>query len=108
VELSAECILFALLLCAAVWVLGFLGQHFFNLRNDDARRELGFVHGVSVTTIQYPLEFAARRLAPSGAFHAAALKREFMLWLLRPSQPPFLTQPARWFKSVPRNKNSFL
>ena len=62
--LCTESILFALIIGSSVWLLTLLGRRLIHLRDYSPRGALGFLLGVGVTIIQYPLEFVARLLLP--------------------------------------------
>jgi len=62
--LCIEGVLFSLIIGVPVWLLTFLGRRFFHLKSYSPREMLALVLGISVTVVQYPLEFAVRGFLP--------------------------------------------
>ena len=66
-ELTLEFFAFSLVLSLIFFLLTWIGTLVFRLRDVPPSGELGFVLGIAVTLIQYPAEFAVRKLAANSA-----------------------------------------
>ena len=66
-ELTLEFFAFSLVLTLIFFLLTWIGTLVFRLRDLPPSRELGFVLGIAVTLIQYPAEFAVRKLDANSA-----------------------------------------
>ena len=66
-ELTLEFFAFSLVLTLIFLLLTWVGTTTFRLRSVPLNLELGFVLGIAVTLLQYPGEFAVRKLAPDSA-----------------------------------------
>jgi len=71
-ELTLEFFVFSLVLTACFFLLTWIGTVAFGLRDVTPNPKLGFVLGMAVTLIQYPSEFAVRKLT-AGHFADAFL-----------------------------------
>ena len=63
-ELNLEFFIFSLVLTASFLLLTWIGTMVFRLRHVATNLKLGFVLGVAAMFIQYPAEFAVRKLTP--------------------------------------------
>ena len=63
-ELTLEFFIFSLVLTLFFLLLTWIGTIVFRLRRVAPNLKLGFVLGIAVMFIQYPSEFAVRRLTP--------------------------------------------
>ena len=66
-ELTLEFFAFSLVLTLIFFLLTWVGTATFRLRNAPLNLKLGFALGIAVTLIQYPAEFAVRKVAPNSA-----------------------------------------
>jgi hypothetical protein len=65
--LTLEFFAFSLVLTLIFFLLTWIGTLVFRLRDVPPSRGLSFVLGIAVTSIQYPAEFAVRKLAANSA-----------------------------------------
>jgi hypothetical protein len=64
-ELTLEFLAFSLVVAACFLLLTWIGTTVFGLRDVTLNLRLGFVLGIAVMLLQYPAEFAVRRLSPT-------------------------------------------
>jgi hypothetical protein len=62
-ELTSELLLFGLIVAAIFLLLTWMGTVAFGLRDARANMKLGLALGIAVILIQYPAEFAVRKLS---------------------------------------------
>ena len=66
-ELTLEFFIFGLVLTVSFFLLTWIGTMVFRLRHVAPNLKLGFALGIAVTLIQYPAEFAVRKLTGHSA-----------------------------------------
>jgi hypothetical protein len=62
-ELTLEFFAFGVVLAVIFFLLAWIGVRVFRLRDISPNLKLGFALGIAVTIVQYPAEFAVRKLA---------------------------------------------
>jgi hypothetical protein len=71
--LCEESGMFALIIAIPVSILTYLGRHALNIKSYAPRAKLALILGIGVTVLQYPWEFAARKVVPQLADSAISI-----------------------------------
>lgn len=72
-EFSIEAVLFSLVVGGLAWLLALLGRKLLKLGGYSPAARMGLYLGIAVAVLQYPFEFAARKLVPGRADSALSL-----------------------------------